>query len=173
MINFSGFEIVPADGMLTHGPGAIRITVSAKKVALSGPLIRALKNPEYISFHWGVGENEGKIIIAAADEEDAASTRIQINSDNGVFFYSSDFVDRCCDMLKHMKNANFGYGTFYSIMGKRVDDETEAYIFDLRNAQERCVKNAGYSRSTKKQTKNTITLMSTGFNYPMGYGSGM
>ena len=61
MTSFQGYEIVPAEGMVRHSRTTIRITVSAKKVCLSEPLIRALKNPSHIAFFRGVGENEGKM----------------------------------------------------------------------------------------------------------------
>ena len=69
MTSFQGYEVVPAEGMARHGRTTVRITVSAKKVCLSRPLIKALKNPSHIVFYRGVGENTEELRGRFPDKE--------------------------------------------------------------------------------------------------------
>ena len=161
MTSFQGYEIVPAEGLARHSRSIIRITVSAKKVCLSEPLIRGINNPSHIVFYRGVGENEGKIIIAAApDEEDPE--RIPITGDRKkVFFYNNDFVSMCGRILKKYTGETFKRGAFFSIIGERLEEE-DAFVFDFSQAVEHLVKSPGYNGRMKK-------VSHPAFNVPRGY----
>ena len=161
MTSFQGYEVVPAEGMARHSRSIIRITVSAKKVCLSEPLIRGMNNPSHIVFYRGVGENEGKIIIAAApDEEDPE--RISISGDRKkVFFYNNDFVSMCGRILMKYTGETFKRGAFFSIMGERLEEE-DAFVFDFSQAVEHLVKSPGYNGRMKK-------VAHPAFNVPRGY----
>ena len=139
MISFKGFEVVPASGMFSTGVKQIRMTVSAKKVGLSEQLLDALKHPAYISFHRGVGENEGKMIIAATENTGDAG-EIQIDPGRKyASFYNCDFVSMCDVMIQTYAGGSFKRGTYFSINGAKMEEEG-AVIFDFRNAEEHCVK---------------------------------
>ena len=166
MTSFQGYEIVPAEGMVRHSRTTIRITVSAKKVCLSEPLIRALKNPSHIAFFRGVGENEGKMIIASAREEDDTE-KIQITPDRKkVYFWNSDFVSMCGEMMKKYAGGTFKRGTFFSIAGLPLDDEeyeVPALVFDFKEAVEHLVKSPGNSKRFAGKKPHPA------FNMPRGY----
>ena len=123
MTSFQGYEVVPAEGMVRHGRTTVRITVSAKKVCLSRPLIKALKNPSHIVFYHGVGENEGKIIITAAREDDDTEKILITPDRKSVYFWKSDFVSMCVKMVQKYAGGAFKRGTFYSVAGLPFDDE--------------------------------------------------
>lgn len=133
MISFKGFEIVPAAGMFSTGVKQIRMTVSAKKVGLSEQLLDALNHPEYIAFHRGVGENEGKMIIAAI-EHNGDTGEIQLDSHRKyASFYNCEFVSMCDEMIRSYANGSFKKGTYFSINGTRMEEDG-AVIFDFRCA---------------------------------------
>ena len=159
MTSFQGYEVVPAEGMARHGRTTVRIIVSAKKVCLSRPLIKALKNPSHIVFYHGVGENEGKIIITAAREDDDTEKILITPDRKSVYFWKSDFVSMCVKMVQKYAGGAFKRGTFYSVAGLPLDDE--AFVFDFREAAEHIVKNTGYNG--KKQAAHPA------FNMPRGY----
>ena len=166
MTNFQGYEVVPAEGMVQHGRTTIRITVSAKKVCLSRPLIKALKNPSHIAFFRGIGENEGKIIIAAAREEDDTEKILITPDRKNVYFWKSDFVSMCVKMVQKYAGGAFKRGTFFSVAGLPYDEEgLDAFVFDFREAAEHIVKNTGYNgrHDSKKQVAHPA------FNMPRGY----
>ena len=130
MISFKGFEIVPAAGMFSTGVKQIRMTVSAKKVGLSEQLLDALEHPAFISFHRGVNENEGKMIIAAT-EQNGETGEIQIDPGRKyAAFYNCDFVSLCDEMIQKYANGSFKRGTYFSIVGTKMDDSA-AVIFDF------------------------------------------
>ena len=157
MISFKGFEIVPATGMFSTGVKQIRITVSAKKVGLSEQLLDALKHPAYISFHRGVGENEGKMIVAAA-EHTGEPSEIQIEPGRKyAAFYNCDFVAMCDEMIRTYAKGAFRKGTYFSVAGSKMDEDG-AVMFDFHNAEEHCVK---VSKGTGAQRLN-----SNGFPMP-------
>lgn len=138
MNSFKGFEVVPITDFGCFGWSAVRITVSAMKVGLSKPLIKAMGNPEYITFHRGVGENEGKMIIAASDNAEEQG-QIHINLDSKkIIFSHSEFSESCAEMIQTYANGAFNKGTYYSIGGTRIDDG--AYVFDFHEATEHNVK---------------------------------
>ena len=148
--------------MVRHGRTIIRITVSAKKVCLSRPLIKALKNPSHIVFYRGVGENEGKVIIAATREDDDTEKILITPDRKNVYFWKSDFVSMCVKMVQKYAGGTFKRGTFYSVAGLPFDDEGfDAFVFDFREAAEHIVKNTGYNG--RKQAAHPA------FNMPRGY----
>ena len=190
MINFAGFEIVPAEGMLSKGWGNIRITVSAKKVGLSGSLLDGLKHPSFISLHRGVGENEGKLIIAPAENaEEPGGIRIDPDRKK-VEFFNSGFVSLCLDMLRKYAGATLKRGTYFSVVGVRLDgpevqaetDEDEytpAFVFDFREASEHCVKasprnsfQSGHAPGAQA-SGSTVVQHPSGFNMPRNYAARM
>ena len=189
MINFAGFEIVPAEGMLSKGWSNIRITVSSKKVGLSGPLLDGLDHPSFISLHRGVGENEGKLIIVAAENAETPGG-IRIDSDRKkVEFFNSGFVSMCLEMLKKYSEGSFKRGTYFSIAGVKMDDpgrkpedgdHAPAFVFDFREAVEHCVKasprNSFHSVGTQNAQAaagSTVVQHPAGFNMPRGYTARM
>lgn len=138
MSSFKGFEVVPITDFGCSGWSMIRITVSAMKVGLSKPLIEAMGNPEHITFHRGVGENEGKMIIAAAEQSEEQG-QIHINLANKkISFCNSEFSESCAEMVKTYAGGNFGKGTYYSIGGSKIEDG--AFVFDFHDAMEHNVK---------------------------------
>ena len=167
MNSYQGFEVVPAEGMARHSRSIIRITVSSKKVCLSDPLIRAMKNPSHIVFYRGVGENEGKLIIAAAPDEDDPE-RIPITGDRKkVFFYNNDFVTMCGKILQKYAGRTFKRGAFFSIMGERVEEDLDAFVFDFREAVEHIVKSPGYNGRMKKVAHPQPFNMARGYQSMM------
>lgn len=138
MSSFNGFEVVPITDFGCSGWSMIRITVSAMKVGLSKPLIEALGNPEHITVHRGVGENEGKIIIAASDQTEKQG-QIHINLANKkICFCNSEFSESCTEMVKNYANGSFGKGIYYSIGGSKIEDG--AFVFDFHDAVEHNVR---------------------------------
>ena len=188
MINFAGFEVVPAEGMLSKGWSNIRITVSSKKVGLSGPLLDGLDHPSFISLHRGIGENEGKLIIVAAKDAEAPGS-IRIDPDRKkVEFFNSGFVAMSLDMLKNYSGGALKRGTYFSIAGVKLDDpglkseegdHTPAFVFDFRDAAEHCVKasprNSFHSVGTQnaQAAGSTVVQHPAGFNMPRGYTARM
>ena len=168
MTTFQGFEIVPTEGMVRHSRTTIRITVSAKKVCLSEALIRALEKPSHIAFFRGVGENEGKMIIAAAREEDDTEKILITPDRKKVYFWNSNFVSMCGEMLKKYAGGTFKRGTFYSIAGVPLEEyEVPAFVFDFKEAEEHLVKSPGNSK--RFAGKKPLPA----FNMPRGYQSMM
>lgn len=158
MSKFKGFEIVPATTFGSSGWSAVRITVSAKKVGLSRPLIDALGRPSSITFHKGVGENEGRMIIAAA-EDAGEQNQIRINLENKkICFSESEFAAICAEMVQAYGRGSFKKGTYYSISGTKVDDG--AYVFDFRDALEHNVKIGAYGNAVgaPRQRQNTFSI---------------
>ena len=158
MSKFKGFEIVPAATFGCPGWSAIRITVSAKKVGLSRPLIDALGRPSSITFHKGIGENEGRMIIAAAEDAEEQN-QIRINLENKkICFTESEFAAICAEMVQTFCHGSFKKGSYYSISGTKVDDG--AYVFDFRDAVEHYVKVGAYGNSVgaPRQRQNTFSI---------------
>lgn len=158
MSKFKGFEIVPAATFGCPGWSAIRITVSAKKVGLSRPLIDALGRPSSITFHKGIGENEGRMIIAAAEDAEEQN-QIHINLENKkICFTESEFAAICAEMVQTYGRGSFKKGSYYSISGTKVDDD--AYVFDFRDAVEHYVKVGSYGNTvgTPRQRQNTFSI---------------
>ncbi len=158
MSKFKGFEIVPAATFGCPGWSAIRITVSAKKVGLSRPLIDALGRPSSITFHKGIGENEGRMIIAAAEDAEEQN-QIHINLENKkICFTESEFAAICAEMVQTYGHGSFKKGSYYSISGTKVDDG--AYVFDFRDAVEHYVKVGSYGNSVgaPRQRQNTFSI---------------
>lgn len=158
MSKFKGFEIVPAATFGCPGWSAIRITVSAKKVGLSRPLIDALGRPSSITFHKGIGENEGRMIIAAAEDAEEQN-QIHINLENKkICFTESEFAAICAEMVQTYGRGSFKKGSYYSISGTKVDDD--AYVFDFRDAVEHYVKVGSYGNSVgaPRQRQNTFSI---------------
>jgi len=158
MSKFKGFEIVPAATFGCPGWSAIRITVSAKKVGLSRPLIDALGRPSSITFHKGIGENDGRMIIAAAEDAEEQN-QIHINLENKkICFTESEFAAICAEMVQTYGRGSFKKGSYYSISGTKVDDG--AYVFDFRDAMEHSVKVGSYGNSVgaPRQRQNTFSI---------------
>lgn len=155
---FAGYEIIPSAGLISSGSGQIRMTVSAKRVGLSERLLETLGKPSYISFHRGIAENAGKLIISAAEEGDGPGN-VEINPEKRkVAFNYSEFVAMCGTMLRDHANGAFKRGTFYSIAGKKMG-ENAAVVFDFRNAVEHCV-----------NAQKRIETKQPGFNMPRTKG---
>ena len=190
MINFAGFEVVPAEGMLSKGWSNIRITVSAKKVGLSSSLIDGLGHPSFISLHRGVGENEGKLIIVAAENAETPGG-IRIDSDRKkIEFFNSGFVSMCLDMLRKYAGASLKRGIYFSIAGMRLDapevqaendegERTPAFVFDFREASEHYVKasprnsfQSGHAPGPQAGG-STVVQHPSGFNMPRNYTARM
>ena len=133
MSKFEGFEIVPAASLGNSRGDGIRITVSAMRVTLTKALIEAMGSPTSISFHKGVGVNEGKIIIAAEE----SSIRINLEKKR-ICFSHSEFSDACVEMIQAYAHGGFRKGTYYSISGIKIGDS--AFVFDFRNAMEHNVR---------------------------------
>ena len=158
MSKFKGFEIVPAATFGCPGWSTIRITVSAKKVGLSRPLIDALGRPSSITFHKGIGENDGRMIIAAAEDAEEQN-QIHINLENKkICFTESEFAAICAEMVQTYGRGSFKKGSYYSISGTKVDDG--AYVFDFRDAVEHYVKVGAYGNSVgaPRQRQNTFSI---------------
>ena len=158
MSKFKGFEIVPAATFGCPGWSTIRITVSAKKVGLSRPLIDALGRPSSITFHKGIGENDGRMIIAAAEDAEEQN-QIHINLENKkICFTESEFAAICAEMVQTYGRGSFKKGSYYSISGTKVDDG--AYVFDFRDAVEHYVKVGSYGNTvgTPRQRQNTFSI---------------
>ncbi len=138
MNTYKGFEVVPISDFGCAGWSQVRITVSSFRVGLSRHLIAAMGNPSYITFHRGVGENEGKMIIAAA-ENTGEQGQIHINLDSKkIIFSKSEFSESCAEMVQTYANGSFSKGTYYSIGGAKIDDA--AFVFDFHEAMEHTVK---------------------------------
>ena len=158
MSKFKGFEIVPAATFGCPGWSAIRITVSAKKVGLSRPLIDALGRPSSITFHKGIGENDGRMIIAAAEDAEEQN-QIHINLENKkICFTESEFAAICAEMVQTYGRGSFKKGSYYSISGTKVDDG--AYVFDFRDAIEHNVKmgTRAITASASRQRSNSFSI---------------
>ena len=158
MSKFKGFEVVPATTFGCSNWSAIRITVSAKKVGLSRPLIDAMGAPTSITVHRGVGENEGMMIIAAAESADDQG-QIHINLDNKkICFSDSVFAESCADMIQTYGGGSFKKGTYYSINGTKVDEG--AYVFNFREAVEHNVKmgTRGIAAGASRQRANSFSI---------------
>lgn len=85
------------------------------------------------------------MIIAAACEDDE---KIQITPDRKkVYFWNSDFVSMCGEMLKKYAGGTFKRGTFFSIAGVSFEEyEVPAFVFDFKEAVEHMVKSPGNSK---------------------------
>ena len=165
MISFKGFEVVPAAGMFSTGVKQIRMTVSAKKVGLSEQLLEALNNPTFISFHRGVGENEGKMIIAATEHTGDAG-EIQIDPDRKfASFYNCDFVNICDEMIQKFAGGSFKRGTYYSICGIKMEEDS-AVIFDFHNAEEHCVKVSKGTSGQQRPATGSFPIPNHVYNMP-------
>lgn len=157
MSKFKGFEVVPAATFGCSDWSAVRITVSAKKVGLSKPLVDAMGAPSNITFHKGVGENEGKMIIAVAEDAEEQD-QIRINPENKkISFSDSGFADICAGMIQAY-GGSFKKGTYYSISGTKVDEG--AYVFDFREAVEHNVKMGAraISAGASRQRTNSFSI---------------
>lgn len=157
MSKFKGFEVVPATTFGCSDWSAVRITVSAKKVGLSKPLVDAMGAPSSITFHKGVGENEGKMIIAVA-ENAGEQDQIRINPENKkICFSDSVFAESCAGMIQAY-GGSFKKGTYYSISGTKVDEG--AYVFDFREAVEHNVKmgTRGIAAGATRQRSNSFSI---------------
>lgn len=134
MSKFEGFEIVSAASLGYSSGGTIKITVSNRKVTLPKTLIVAMGKPTHIGLHRGTGENEGKIIIAVADD-----SGVQINLEKKrVCFSNSGFTDVCSKMIQTYAHGSFRRGTYFSISGVKLDEGV--FVFDFRNAREHNVR---------------------------------
>lgn len=133
MSKFEGFEVVPTASLGSSHGDAIKITVSAVRVSIPKALIVAMGNPSNIAFHRGVGENEGRIIIAADD----SGIRLDLGKKK-ISFSHSEFSDTCVKMIQTYVHGSFRRGSYYSISGVKISEG--AYIFDFRNAMEHNVR---------------------------------
>lgn len=83
-----------------------------------------------------------------------------------MYFWNSDFVSMCGEMMKKYAGGTFKLGTFFSIAGVPLDDEeyeVPAFVFDFKEAVEHLVKSPGNSKRFAGKKPHPA------FNMPRGY----
>ena len=125
---------VPSSG--SPRSGSCCITISEGKVGFSYGVLEKLGFPKRIGVRRGVRTNEGKIIIAAATDDEPGSIYVDYDRKK-ICFYSKEMLDPLKDLIRKCVKGEFYPGIFYTVKGKVIAEK--AMEFDFRDAMYKVV----------------------------------
>ena len=143
-------------------------------------VLEVLGYPKRIKIHRGVRANAGKIVIEAAENEDAGAILVDYDR-RKVCFYSKEILDPLKDMIRQYAKYEFTPGIYFLIEGTVIEEN--AVEFNFRYAYHRVVnvsetaskaldnyrkKSYGKKSNTKQVSQKRTNAYNTtaGFNMP-------
>ena len=131
----NGYEQLFVPSVGSPKVGSCCVIVSEGKVTFSPSVLGKMGHPKRITIHRGVNENEGKIVVEAAENVPGA---ILVDYDRKkICFYSKEIVEPLKDLIRKCVNGEFVPGIFFSVKGVSIGEN--ALEFDFRDAVYRVV----------------------------------
>lgn len=130
------YEVVYVPSVGSPRAGLCSLTISEGKVGLMAGVLEVLGYPKRIKIHRGVRANAGKIVIEAAEDEDAGAILVDYDR-RKVCFYSKEILEPLKDMIRQYAKCEFTPGIYFLIKGTVIEER--AVEFNFRDAFHRVV----------------------------------